>query len=60
LRTTLDLPLNEEIERILRDRLAQLREHNVRNASAVVIENATGDVIALVGSENYLAPGTAR
>ena len=60
LRTTLDLPLNEEIERILRDRLAQLREHNVRNAAAVVIENATGDVIALVGSENYLAPGTGQ
>ena len=60
LRTTLDLPLNEEIERVVRERLAQLREHNVRNAAAVVIENATGDVIALVGSENYFAPGTGQ
>ncbi len=60
LRTTLDLPLNEQVERILGERLAQLREHNVRNAAAVVIENATGDVIALVGSENYLAPGTGQ
>ena len=30
LRTTLDLPLNEQVERILRERLAQLREHNVQ------------------------------
>ena len=57
-RTTLDLALNDEVERVLRERLVQLREHNVRNAAAVVIENATGDVIALVGSENYLAPGS--
>jgi penicillin-binding protein 1C len=60
LRTTLDLPLNEQVERILRERLAQLRQHNVRNAAAVVIENATGDVIALVGSEDYLAGGTGQ
>ena len=60
LRTTLDLPLNEQVERIVRERVAQLREHNVRNAAAVVIENATGDVIALVGSEDYFAPGSGQ
>jgi penicillin-binding protein 1C len=60
LRTTLDLPLNELVETIVRDRLAQLREQNVRNAAAVVIDNATGDVIALVGSENYFAPGAGQ
>lgn len=60
LRTTLDFRLNEEVEKILRDRLAQLREQNVHNAAAVVIDNATGDVIALVGSENYFAPGAGQ
>ena len=60
LRTTLDLALSEQVEQIVRERLAQLREHNVRNAAAVVIENATGDVIALVGSEDYFAPGTGQ
>ena len=59
-RTTLDFRLNEQVEKIVRDRLAQLREQNVRNAAAVVIDNATGDVIALVGSENYFAPGTGQ
>jgi penicillin-binding protein 1C len=60
LKTTLDFRLNEQVEGIVRDRLAQLREQNVRNAAAVVIDNATGDVVALVGSENYFAPGAGQ
>jgi penicillin-binding protein 1C len=60
LKTTLDFRLNEQVEQIVRDRLAQLREQNVRNAAAVVIDNATGDVVALVGSENYFAPGAGQ
>jgi penicillin-binding protein 1C len=60
LRTTLDFRLNQQIETIIRDRLAQLREQNVHNAAAVVIDNATGDVIALVGSENYFSPGAGQ
>jgi penicillin-binding protein 1C len=60
LRTTLDFRLNEQVEKIMRDRLAQLREQNVRNAAAVVIDNASGDVIALVGSENYFEPGAGQ
>lgn len=60
LKTTLDFRLNEQVESIVRERLAQLREQNVRNAAAVVIDNATGDVVALVGSENYFAPGVGQ
>ena len=59
-RTTLDLRLNDRVDTIVRDRLLQLREQNVRNAAVVVIDNATGDVIALVGSENYFAPGAGQ
>jgi penicillin-binding protein 1C len=59
-RTTLDLRLNDQVDKILRERVAQLREQNVRNAAAVVIENATGNVIALVGSENYFEPDSGQ
>jgi penicillin-binding protein 1C len=59
-RTTLDLRLNNQVEKIVRERIAQLREQNVRNAAAVVIENATGNVIALVGSENYFEPDAGQ
>jgi penicillin-binding protein 1C len=58
--TTLDFRLNEEVEKIVRERIAQLREQNVRNAAAVVIDNATGGIVALVGSENYFEPGTGQ
>jgi penicillin-binding protein 1C len=60
LKTTLDLQLNDQVTALVRDRLAQLREQNVRNAAAVVIDNATGEVLALVGSENYFAPGAGQ
>ena len=60
IRTTLDLSLNEQLDRILRERLAQLREHNVHNGAAVVIDNASGDIIALVGSEDYFAAGSGQ
>lgn len=60
LRTTLDLRLNEEVERIVRERLAQLRDHNVHDAAAVVIDNASGDVIALVGSADYFGAQTGQ
>jgi len=57
-RTTLDLDLNRFVERSVKERLAGLRAENVREASAVVLDNRTGEVLALVGSENYFAPGS--
>jgi penicillin-binding protein 1C len=60
LKTTLDLQLNDQVGQLMGERLAQLREQNVRNAAAVVIDNTTGDVLALVGSENYFAPGAGQ
>ena len=37
-----------------------LRDHNVHDGAAVVIENATGNVLALVGSADYFASGTGQ
>ena len=58
--TTLDLPLNEFVERTLREQLARLQGQNVRNGAVVVIENRTGNVLSLVGSEDYLAPESGQ
>ena len=58
--TTLDLPLSERIEDIVREQVAKLADRNLHNAAAVVIDNASGDVLALVGSEDYFAPGTGQ
>ena len=58
--TTLDLELNRFIDRALVDRLAKLREHNVRDGAVVVLDNRSGEVLGLVGSGNYFAPGTGE
>ncbi len=59
-RTTLDLALNDVVERTLREHLADLEDRDVRNAAAVVIENRTGEVLALVGSEDYFNPRSGQ
>ena len=55
-RTTLDLALTNFCALSLRQHLQKLRDQQVRNGAVVVIENRTGNVLALVGSEDYFAP----
>jgi penicillin-binding protein 1C len=55
-RTSLDLELNRFVEAAVNRHLSRLQARQVRNASAVVIHNPTGEVLALVGSENYFDP----
>ena len=58
--TTLDLDLNRFTEDTVRERLAKLRGQNVRDAAVVVLDNRSGEVLALVGSGDYFAPGTGQ
>jgi penicillin-binding protein 1C len=51
--TTLDLDLQTPIERLVCSHLSALNRHDVTQAAVVVIENATGAIRAMVGSENY-------
>ena len=56
LRTTLDLPLNRFAEQTLRWQLATLRDEHAGQGALVVIENQTGNVLALIGSRDYSSP----
>ncbi|QNM98839.1 penicillin-binding protein 1C [Chitinimonas koreensis] len=58
LRSSLDGDLQRAVRTILRDQLAQLGGRNVRDAAAVVLDNASGEVLAWVGSPG--AGGGAR
>jgi penicillin-binding protein 1C len=53
MQTTLDAPLQDAVAQLLRVHLAGLRERHVGNGAVVVIDNATMEVRALVGSANY-------
>jgi penicillin-binding protein 1C len=58
--TTLDLDLNRFVEDTVRGRLRKLRDKNVREAAVVVLDNRTGEVLALVGSGDYFSPGSGQ
>lgn len=53
LRTTLDLDLQHECERAVQVRLRQLQGRGARQAAVVIIDNATGEIRALVGSPDF-------
>jgi len=53
IRTTLDLELQSFVERTLRDHLSRLSAQHVRDGAVVVLDNRSGDVLALAGSPDY-------
>jgi len=57
--TTLDGPLQADVEGLIATHMAKMREHAVDNAAALVIDNATGDVLAYVGSADFFDPDIA-
>ncbi|MFH0770548.1 MAG: penicillin-binding protein 1C [Candidatus Peregrinibacteria bacterium] len=52
-RTTIDLTLQSETERIVAKQLKKLKDKNVTSAAVVVIHAKTGDVLTMVGSADY-------
>jgi penicillin-binding protein 1C len=56
IRTTLDLELNRFAETALRHHLSTLKDQHVSNGALVVLDNLTGDVLAMVGSDDYCSP----
>ena len=59
-RTTLDLELNHFAERTLRVHLSNLQAQHVSNGAIVMLDNRTGDVLALVGSEDYFSTAAGQ
>lgn len=51
--TTIDLALEQDIERSIERRLHDLEEKNVTSAAVVVLDAVNGDLLAMVGSADY-------
>lgn len=51
--TTLDLTLQREVERIVKEETSRLKQANLHHAAVVVIHNATGEILALVSSADW-------
>lgn len=52
-RTTIDAALQEEVNFFVRQHAAKVAFQGIRNASALVVNNQTGEVVAYVGSQGY-------
>ena len=58
-RSTLDAPLQRFATETLRNRLASLADRNVEDGAVIVLDNASGDVLAYVGSSGDLSGAAA-
>ena len=57
--TSLDLNLQRFVEAQVQQAVQGLAQHQVRHAAALVVDNATGEVLAYVGSPSYFLPNQA-
>ncbi|KKQ02200.1 MAG: Penicillin-binding protein, 1A family [Candidatus Roizmanbacteria bacterium GW2011_GWA2_36_23] len=51
--TSLDLDIQEETEKILREELDKIKNLNVQNGAVLVTKPSTGEILAMVGSADY-------
>lgn len=51
--TTIDLDLQRTAQQIASERISEIKERNIHNASVVVMQPNTGQVLAMVGSVDY-------
>jgi 1A family penicillin-binding protein len=51
--TTLDLDIQNEVEKILSEELEKIQHLNVNNGAVLVTRPQTGEIIAMVGSRDY-------
>jgi penicillin-binding protein 1C len=60
LRTSVDLELQTLLEAEVRHTVRVLNDRGARQAAAVVLDNATGEVLAWVGSPDFWEPGVGQ
>ncbi|HPZ08820.1 MAG TPA: penicillin-binding protein 1C [Candidatus Eremiobacteraeota bacterium] len=53
IKTTLDLHLQREVEKILKTTISRLKDKGVTNGSALIVDNKTGDILVMVGSVDF-------
>lgn len=56
-KTTLDYVKQERAQAIVAAQLEHLSGHNATNGGLISLDTSTGDIIAMVGSRDYQAPG---
>lgn len=55
-KTTIDLDVQQAAEKIVKDEIENLKNSQVGNGAAVVMDSQTGEILAMVGSYDYNNP----
>lgn len=58
--TSLDLSIQEMAQEIVSSEVARLEKYDVGNGAALVTKPSTGEILAMVGSKDYLATDSGR
>ncbi len=53
IKTTLSLDIQESVEKIVREEIEKIKKLNATNASVVVLDTQTNEILAMVGSYDY-------
>ena len=53
--TSLDLPMQEAAEQIVKSEVEKIKNLNVGNGAALVLNPTSGEILAMVGSKDYFA-----
>ncbi len=51
--TTLDCALQEKVETLVRDHIQRVETKSISNAAVMVMDNATGEILSMVGSKDF-------
>lgn len=54
-KTTLDLPFQEEAQAIVAEEVEKVSTYNISNGSAMVMDPRNGEILTMVGSKDYFA-----
>ena len=53
IRTSLDYPLQERVEALVREHISSLKSKGISNASVIALDNASGEILSMVGSKDF-------
>jgi len=53
IKTTLSAEIQESVEKIVSEEIEKLKDYNATNASVVILDSKTGEILAMVGSYDY-------
>jgi len=53
--TSLDLGLQRQAEKVVKEEIEKMKKFHITNGAAVVLDPQTGEILAMVGSKDYLA-----